>query len=47
VYSEPAGDDHFAWTDTDPVIVEISGCGPTDTHYFEAKNAPKASENPQ
>jgi hypothetical protein len=24
------------------VIVEISGYGPTDTHYFEAKNDPKA-----
>jgi len=44
VYSEPAGDNHFARTDTDPVIVEISGYGPTDTHYFEAKNAPKASD---
>jgi len=47
VYSEPAGDNHFAQTDSDPVIVEISGYGPTDTHYFEAKNDPKTSANPR
>jgi quercetin dioxygenase-like cupin family protein len=44
VYSEPGGDNHFAQTDTDAVVVEISGYGPTDTHYFEAKNDPKARE---
>jgi quercetin dioxygenase-like cupin family protein len=47
VYSEPAGDNHFAQTDVGPVIVEISGYGPTDTHYFEAKNDPKAKESQQ
>jgi len=41
VYSEPGGDNHFAQTNADAVIVEISGYGPTDTHYFEAKNDPK------
>jgi quercetin dioxygenase-like cupin family protein len=45
VYSEPGGDDHFAQTDTDSVIVEISGYGPTDTHYFEAKNDPKSGQS--
>jgi quercetin dioxygenase-like cupin family protein len=45
VYSEPGGDNHFAQTDNDPVIVEISGYGPTDTHYFEAKNDPKQRES--
>ena len=44
VYSEPGGDNHFARTDADPVIVEICGYGPTDTRYFEAKNDPKARE---
>lgn len=44
VYSEPGGDNHFARTDTDAVIVEISGYGPTDTHYFEAANDPKPHE---
>jgi quercetin dioxygenase-like cupin family protein len=32
VYSEPAGAKHFARTGTEPVLVEISGVGPTDTH---------------
>jgi len=44
VYSEPGGDNHFAQTDSDGVVVEISGYGPTDTHYFESKNDPKAGE---
>jgi quercetin dioxygenase-like cupin family protein len=44
VYSEPAGDNHFARTDADPVIVEISGYGPTDTRYFEGKNDPGVRE---
>src|SRR3981081_3188057 len=38
VYSEPGGGNHFARTDTDPVIVELSGYGPTDTHYFDPKD---------
>ncbi len=33
VYSEPAGGNHFAQTGDEPVLVEISGFGPTDTHY--------------
>jgi hypothetical protein len=28
--------DHFARTGADPVVVQISGYGPTDTHYFDA-----------
>jgi len=44
VYSEPGGDNHFAQTDAEPVIVEVSGYGPTDTRYVEAKNDPKAKE---
>jgi pimeloyl-ACP methyl ester carboxylesterase/uncharacterized RmlC-like cupin family protein len=41
VYSEPGGVTHFAQTDTDPVLVEISGFGPTDTRYFDPANTPK------
>jgi uncharacterized RmlC-like cupin family protein len=43
VYSEPGGPghNHFAQTGATPVIVEISGYGPTDTHYFEGANDPK------
>jgi quercetin dioxygenase-like cupin family protein len=46
VYSEPGGveHNHFAQTDADAVIVEISGYGPTDTHYFEAANDPRSHE---
>jgi quercetin dioxygenase-like cupin family protein len=44
VYSEPGGDNHFAQTDNDAVIVEISGYGPTDTRYFEAKKDPKLEQ---
>src|SRR5712692_4477136 len=46
VYSEPGGvaHNHFARTDADAVIVQISGYGPTDTHYFEAVNDPKSRE---
>src|SRR5437762_4514330 len=42
VYSEPGGrhHNHFAQTDADPVIVQISGFGPTDTHYVAAANDP-------
>ena len=44
VYSEPGGDNHFARTDADAVIVEISGYGPTDTRYFDAANDPRLRE---
>lgn len=40
VYSEPGGVTHFARTDTDAVVVQISGYGPTDTHYFDPANDP-------
>lgn len=41
VYSEPASNYHFAQTGTDAVVVQISGYGPTDTHYFVAENDPR------
>ncbi|HWY19629.1 MAG TPA: cupin domain-containing protein [Candidatus Acidoferrum sp.] len=44
VYSEPGGDNHFAQTDNDAVIVQISGYGPTDTKYFEPANDPKSQQ---
>jgi hypothetical protein len=46
VYSEPGGvkHNHFARTDADSVIVQISGYGPTDTRNFDAANEPKAQE---
>ena len=47
VYSEPggAGRNHFARTDADAVVVEISGYCPTDTHYFDARNDPRSKES--
>ncbi len=44
VYSEPGGDNHFAQAVAGPVIVEISGYGPTDTRYFDPANDPKQRE---
>ena len=41
VYSEPGGATHFAQTGADPVLVEISGFGPTDTRYYDQANTPK------
>src|SRR5882762_10742081 len=40
VYSEPGGHNHFARTDKDAVIVQISGYGPTDTRYFNPADEP-------
>jgi len=36
-YTEPAGRMHFAQTGADPVVVDISGYGPTDTTYGAAR----------
>ena len=46
VYSEPGGvsHNHFARTGADPVVVQISGFGPTDTHYYDAVNDPRSRE---
>jgi len=44
VYSEPGGLNHFGQTDDSAVIVEVSGYGPTDTHYFDAANDPKSQD---
>jgi pimeloyl-ACP methyl ester carboxylesterase len=43
VYSEPGRMNHFARTGADPVFVEISGFGPTDTGYVNLADAPKTS----
>ena len=43
VYSEPGGANHFAQTGAEPVLVQISGFGPTDTRYFDPATAPKTS----
>jgi quercetin dioxygenase-like cupin family protein len=43
VYSEPGGMNHFARTTDTPVVVHISGYGPTDTRYFNPADDPKSS----
>ena len=45
VYSEPAAANHFARTTDTPVIVHISGYGPTDTHYFNPADDPASSRS--
>lgn len=40
-YCEPAGMPHFAETKDDPVVVYITGVGPTDTKYVDAVNDPR------
>ena len=40
IYSEPGGANHFARTETEAVLVEISGFGPTDTRYFNPADTP-------
>jgi quercetin dioxygenase-like cupin family protein len=40
VYSEPAGIAHFARTGSEPVIVQITGVGPTDTRFVEPAKEP-------
>jgi pimeloyl-ACP methyl ester carboxylesterase len=44
IYSEPGGVSHFAQTGAEPVLVEISGFGPTDTHYVDPKDEPTSSK---
>jgi quercetin dioxygenase-like cupin family protein len=40
-YTEPGGDPHFALTRDEPVIVCITGHGPTDTRYVNAAADPR------
>jgi hypothetical protein len=44
VYSEPGRRNHFAQTGASPVVVQISGYGPTDTLYFDPANDPNVKE---
>src|SRR5580658_172322 len=40
-YTEPGGVAHFALTKAEPVVVYITGLGPTDTVYLNAANDPR------
>lgn len=41
VYTEPANVPHFVLTKAEPVIVQITGVGPTATRMVDAAGAPK------
>lgn len=40
IYSEVAGQNHFAMTGNEPVIVEITGFGPSGVTYVDKKDDP-------
>jgi hypothetical protein len=40
-YTEPGGVAHFAQTRAEPVVVYITGFGPTNTVYLNAANDPR------
>jgi hypothetical protein len=44
VYSEPGGGNHFARTGAEPVLVQITGVGPTDTRYVNPSDTPKTPD---
>ncbi|MGB7102432.1 MAG: cupin domain-containing protein [Xanthobacteraceae bacterium] len=39
-YTEPAGATHFAGTEDQPAVVDITGIGPSDTVYVDAADSP-------
>jgi quercetin dioxygenase-like cupin family protein len=39
-YTEPAGATHFAGTEDEPAVVDITGIGPSDTIYVDAADSP-------
>jgi quercetin dioxygenase-like cupin family protein len=41
IYTEPSGVNHFAATGDQPVIVQITGSGPTDTVYADPSLDPR------
>ena len=41
-YTEPAGVAHFALTKDEPVVVLITGYGPTDTNYVDSTKDPRS-----
>ena len=39
-YTEPPGIDHFAMTKGEPVVIQITGTGPSGTTYADPRNDP-------
>jgi hypothetical protein len=44
VYTEPSNAPHFAMTGSEPVVVLITGTGPTDTVYENPADEPKGNK---
>lgn len=44
-YTEPAGAAHFAGTEDQPAVVDITGFGPSDTIYVDAMERPQSSRS--
>jgi hypothetical protein len=40
-YTEPSNVNHFSVTKDDGVVVQITGIGPTATHFVDPAHAPK------
>ena len=45
IYTEVEGQNHFAMTHETPVVVEITGYGPSGVTYVNTANDPKKSKN--
>ena len=43
-YTEPPGQNHFAETGDEPVVVQITGFGPSSTDYVDHSNDPRSSQ---
>jgi pimeloyl-ACP methyl ester carboxylesterase/uncharacterized RmlC-like cupin family protein len=43
-YTEPPGQDHFAETGDEPVVVQITGSGPSSSDYASHGNNPRSSQ---
>ncbi len=43
IYTEPAGANHFGETGDEPVLIAITGYGPSGTTYANPADAPTAS----
>jgi quercetin dioxygenase-like cupin family protein len=45
-YTEPPGRNHFAETGEEPVVVQITGYGPSSTDYVDPKMGPRNAKKP-
>ncbi|HEX2712920.1 MAG TPA: cupin domain-containing protein, partial [Candidatus Acidoferrales bacterium] len=46
-YTEPPGRNHFAETAEEPVVVQITGYGPSSTEYVDPQFDPRNSKKPE